>query len=47
VARLYGVLNYPTSVFIDEDGVVTAVHLGLMTEEQIEGYLAETIKNNS
>jgi peroxiredoxin len=43
VARLYGVANYPTSVFVNSDGVVTAVHLGLMTEEQIEGYLADTI----
>jgi peroxiredoxin len=47
VARLYGVANYPTSVFVDGAGLVTAVHLGLMTEAQIEGYLAETIKSNS
>jgi peroxiredoxin len=45
VARLYGVANYPTSVFVDGDGLVTAVHLGLMTEAQIEGYLADTIAN--
>jgi peroxiredoxin len=44
VSRLYGVVNYPTSVFVDEAGVVTAVHRGLMTEDQIENYLAETIK---
>ncbi len=47
VARLYGVANYPTSVFVNGDGVVTAVHLGLMTEEQIEGYLADTIPSQS
>jgi len=47
VSRLYGVVNYPTSVFVNGDGVVTAVHLGLMTKEQIEDYLAETIKSNS
>jgi peroxiredoxin len=41
VARLYGIVNYPTSIFVDEDGVVTAVHRGLMTEEQIEDYLAK------
>ncbi len=45
VARLYSVANYPTSVFVDGEGLVTAVHLGLMTEEQIEGYLADTIAN--
>ncbi len=39
VSRLYGVVNYPTSVFIDEEGMVTAVHHGLMTEAQIESYL--------
>ncbi|MCB9421099.1 MAG: redoxin domain-containing protein [Ardenticatenaceae bacterium] len=44
VSRLYGVLNYPTSIFVDEDGMVTAVHQGLMTEEQIEDYLAKTSK---
>jgi predicted ATP-grasp superfamily ATP-dependent carboligase len=38
---LYGIVNYPTSIFVDEDGVVTAVHRGLMTEEQIEDYLAK------
>jgi hypothetical protein len=44
VSRLYGVANYPTSVFVDDDGMVTAVHLGLMTEAQIEGYLIDTLK---
>lgn len=47
VARLYGVANYPTSVFVNGEGVVTAVHLGLMTEEQIEGYLVNTIPSES
>lgn len=41
VARLYGIANYPTSIFVNKAGVVTAVHRGLMTEEQIEGYLAK------
>lgn len=45
VSRLYGVANYPTSIFVDGGGMVTAVHLGLMTEAQIEGYLADTISN--
>ena len=44
VSRLYGVANYPTTVFVDDDGMVTAVHLGLMTEAQIEGYLIDTLK---
>lgn len=45
VAQLYNVLNYPTSYFVAPDGSITAVHLGLMTESQIEGYLAATIPN--
>ncbi len=43
VARLYNVANYPTSYFIGRDGMVTAVHLGMMTEPQIEAYLADII----
>ncbi len=45
VARLYNVANYPTSIFVDRDGRVTAVHRGLMVEEQIEGYLADILTN--
>ncbi len=45
VARLYNVANYPTSIFVDREGRVTAVHLGLMVEEQIEGYLADILPN--
>jgi peroxiredoxin len=44
-ARLYNVANYPTTFFIDENGTVTAVHRGLMVEEQIEGYLADILPN--
>lgn len=44
VSDLYGTgMVYPTTFFIDVDGVVTAVHRGPMTKSQIDGYLAETI----
>ncbi len=43
VAQLYNVANYPTSLFIDETGTVTAVHRGLMVQEQIEGYLTDIL----
>jgi thiol-disulfide isomerase/thioredoxin len=43
-AQNYGLVGtLPTSVFIDPDGEITAVHRGPMVAEQIEGYLADTI----
>lgn len=44
VANEYGVFNMPTTFFIDGEGVITAIHRGPMTEEVIEGYLAQTIE---
>ncbi len=43
VAGMYGVFNFPTSVFVDGSGQVTAVHRGLMTFDQIESYLSQTL----
>jgi peroxiredoxin len=43
VSGLYNVFNFPTTVFVDADGVVTAVHRGLLVESQIEEYLSQTI----
>lgn len=43
VSSLYNVFNFPTTYFVNEDGVVTAVHRGLLVEEQIEEYLSSTI----
>lgn len=42
VADSYGILNMPTSYFIDREGKVTAVHRGPLTLKQIETYLSET-----
>lgn len=47
IARLYNVYNFPTTYFIDDAGRVTAVHRGLLTDEQIEEYLAVTLGNRS
>ena len=41
VQKLYKVRGYPTSFFIDADGFVRIVHIGLMTDGQLDGYLAE------
>jgi peroxiredoxin len=39
VQRLYRVLGYPTTFFIDEQGTIRFQHVGLMSEEQLEEYL--------
>ncbi len=41
IQKLYQVRGYPTSYFVDADGVVRVMHIGLMTESQLDGYLAE------
>ncbi|MCB9136642.1 MAG: redoxin domain-containing protein [Anaerolineales bacterium] len=37
----YRVRGYPTSVFLDQEGVVQFVHIGIMSEEQLDDYLKE------
>jgi peroxiredoxin len=41
VQRVYRVLGYPTSYWIDAQGMVAAVHVGVMTERQLDNYLEE------
>lgn len=41
VQSLYRIRGYPTSYFVDEEGVIRAIHIGLLTEGQLDGYLAE------
>jgi thiol-disulfide isomerase/thioredoxin len=38
---LFRVRGYPTSVFIDKLGAVQAIHIGIMTEDQLDGYLEQ------
>ncbi len=45
IADQYGVFIYPTTYFINADGVVTAVHRGGLTEKYIEDYLADQPTN--
>jgi thiol-disulfide isomerase/thioredoxin len=37
----YRVRGYPTSVFLNENGVVQIVHIGIMAENQLDEYLQE------
>lgn len=41
VQDLYRVRGYPTSFFVDPDGVIQAVHIGSMSETDLDGYLAK------
>ncbi len=41
IQQLYRVRGYPSSYFVDREGVIRIVHIGLMTEGQLDGYLSE------
>lgn len=40
VQNLYMVRGYPTSIFVDTEGVIQKIHIGIMSEQQIDEYLA-------
>lgn len=42
IAQLYGVVNFPTTLFINQEGHITALHRGPMVKSQIDGYLTDT-----
>ncbi len=41
VQDAYRIRGYPTSVFLDKDGTVQIVHIGIMAEDQLDDYLQE------
>jgi peroxiredoxin len=41
VQRLYEIHGYPSSVFIDKEGHIRLVHIGLLQKRQLAGYLDE------
>lgn len=43
VASNYQLLGLPMSIFVDEDGVINRIHIGMMTGEQIDEYVAEIL----
>lgn len=42
VAQKYGIRNLPTTIFINSQGQITAIHRGPATRSQFEAYLAQT-----
>ncbi len=41
VESLYRIRGYPSTYFMDEDGKIRILHLGMMSESQLIGYLEE------
>ena len=41
IQKTYLVRGLPSSFFIDEDGLLQAVHIGIMTEGQLDDYLMQ------
>ncbi|MBN2043614.1 MAG: redoxin domain-containing protein [Anaerolineales bacterium] len=41
VSSLYQVSAFPTSIFLDEHGIIRFIHIGLMTASQLDAYLLE------
>jgi len=39
VAMQYQVIGFPTTYFIDPSGIIKYLHVGVLTEEQLDGYL--------
>ncbi len=39
VATQYQVIGFPTTYFIDPNGIIKYLHVGVLTEEQLDGYL--------
>jgi len=43
VGKAYSVRGIPTSIFLDENGVIQAVHVGTLTDESLHKYVAALI----
>jgi peroxiredoxin len=41
VHKLYQIRAYPTTYFIDRKGVIQAIHIGVLSEDQLDSYLSE------
>jgi peroxiredoxin len=41
IQDLYRIHGYPSSVIVDREGMVQIVHVGMLTDKQLDGYLEE------
>ena len=41
VAFIYQVVGFPTTYFIDSEGIIRVKHIGVMNEDQLRGYLKQ------
>ena len=41
VQTQYMIRSYPTSLFVDKNGIIRFIHIGLMTESQLGDYLSQ------
>jgi peroxiredoxin len=41
IQKLYRVRGYPTTLIVDNNGIIRYHHIGLITEEQLDHYLVE------
>ena len=42
---LYRLLGLPVSVFVDRDGVIVRIHIGVMTGEQVDAFVGEILSS--
>ena len=45
IAVSYGVYAMPTTIWIDDEGIIRAKHLGPLTEHDINGYLTQLLND--
>jgi len=41
IQELFEIRGYPTSYFLDREGVIRSVHIGVLSEGQLDGYLKD------
>ena len=44
VLKTYAVLGLPTSAFVNSEGLIQRIYIGVMSDEQIEDFIGEIIK---
>jgi peroxiredoxin len=44
VSRLYGLLGLPMSIFVDREGKIARIYVGLMSSEQIDEFVGEILE---